>query len=996
MTRTALARQLSYRSSTVSEVFGGTKMPSRALMSAIAVHLGQDPDAWLSRWAAVLDSEGSLRDTAFAAALPGVPGVPGMPRPDRAGPRLLERDAEVRQVQALIRGAETGRSGVLVVKGEPGIGKSALLASVRPSANMVRLSVRCAENEAELAFSALSALLRPVVHLIPVLPGPQQRALQIALALRDPDPGEPSPRQMAIGMGILGLLAAAAPVVAVVDDAHWMDEASAAALSFAARRIGTEGAAVLVGVRSHEACAMDLHGHPHVELTGLSAGPARELVDRVRPDRNFDATAWARLMRWTGGNPLALIEFSRSDTPAEALRAGSSPAALPGILDRAYRKRLAPLPEGTRRALLVCAASYTGDISEITAAVGPSAQAHLEVAENAELITVAGRKVEFVHPLVRSAAYHDSTPSDRRNVHMLLARSATPEIDPDHRAWHRAEAAFGPDEQVALALDAVAERARRRGALEAVRQACRRAAELTPQPEDRARRLLAAAVGARLAGLPDEALPLLSQALDLTRDPQRVGEIQQVHQQIRQIRSEPRSVVAELAGAAATLRDEAPRAAAELLATATSAAAMGGQVGQAVAMAEEGYGLAHAATGSGTPATIVMYAYALLASGRTAEASDLLSRRNEELLAADPLAHGPEVFGYACLALTFLDEYAAADRLATLALARIASVGAAEQLSVLASGIAELRLRQGRWRAAYASAARSAALADALGQSAITGYALATLTRIEAARGSRRRCEEYAARAASILEPGGFHTVASFNRLGLAQSALAHGRYAMAAAQLESVGRRVHGSGMRTAAVIPWHGDFVEALAGANRRADAARACDAFAELADPASPPTVRAALARCRGLLAEESRAAHDHFSAALHLQVQIADPYGLARTHLAAGERFLRDRKRADADRHLSAARRLFRQTGAEPWARRAERRLGLADTGSADAERYGTLTAQEAQAAALFAEGACEEETAEALFVSVRTAESRLDAAAAKLALPSRRDLGRALR
>jgi transcriptional regulator with XRE-family HTH domain/DNA-binding CsgD family transcriptional regulator len=1004
LTRAALAERLNYRSSTVSEVFAGTKLPSSDLVSAIVANLGEDPESWLPRWAAARDFDESVRDAArvgivrtavrpVGESLPAVSDV--APVRNRLGGRLLERDAEIRLLQELVGDAEAGRSGVLVVRGEPGIGKSALLASVRPSAGTARLMVRCAENEAGLAFSALSALLRPVLHLIPELPGPQKRALQVALALRDPAADEPAPRQVAIGLGTLGLLAAAAPVVAVVDDAQWMDEASAAALAFAACRLGADGVALLVGVRSHEACAMDLSGHPHVELTGLSAGAARELVGRVRCGRGWTDASWAWLVRITGGNPLALLELSGSDAlSGPAVGRDGSPPALPEVLDGAYRKRLAPLPEGTRRALLVCAASYSGDVTEIAAAVGPTAQADLEVAEAAGLVTSTGRRVDFAHPLIRSAAYHAFAASERRRAHMLLARSLDAAGgDPDHRAWHLADAAFGPDERVAVALDGVADRAARRGALGVVRQAALRAAELTPRPEDRARRLLEAAVSARVAGLPDEALPLLSQALELTRDPHRAGEIQHVHQQIRQIRSEPREVVAELAGTATALRDEAPGAAAEMLATATSAAGMGGQITQAVAMAEEGYRLAHEATGSGTPSTTVMYAYALLASGRTRAAGDVLRDRLDALLAADPVRQGPEVFGYACLVLTFLDEYVAADRLVTHALDRITAVGALEHLAVLTSGIAELRLRQGRWRAAYAYAARSATLSDALGQPAITGYALATLTRIEAARGSRRRCMEYAARSASLLKAGGYHFVVAFNDLGLAQSALAHGQNAVAADKLAILGRRIAEADMRTASVVPWHGDLVEALVGSNRRRDAARTVEAFAALADDAAPPTTRAALARCRGLLAEEPRAAQDHFAVALHLQAQIGDPYGLARTHLVVGERFLRDRKRADADRHLTAASRLFRRVGAEPWARRADRGHGRPGVGQAEADAYSALTAQQAQAAAIFAEGATEQQTADALFVSVQTAESRLDTAAVRLGLPSRHELGR---
>src|SRR4051812_25988009 len=434
---------------------------------------------------------------------------------------LLDREVERARIDALLDGARNGTSGTLVLCGEPGIGKSALLAwAVERATGFRVLRAKGVESEADLAFSALYELTRPILDHLERLSPPQAAALRGALALA-PTSGID---RFSVYAATLGLLAAAAeehPLLCVIDDAHWLDPASADAVLFAARRLEEEGIAVLIAARADEEQRFLAAGLPTLDVVGLDEQVARDLLAST-VDHRLPAGLAERLVTATGGNPLALLELPSVLTRSQL--AGRSPIETPLLagasVERAYRGRLEPLPAATRRALLVAAASDGSELRAIAAATRADGGIEaLEAAELAGLITLGADRLEFRHPLVRAAVYSSATPPERRAAHRALGEALTGERDADRRAWHLAAAAMEPDEEVAAALERSAHSARRRGGPAEDARALERAARLTPDPDVRARRLLDAARALRASGNPGHAIDLLEQTLELTADP---------------------------------------------------------------------------------------------------------------------------------------------------------------------------------------------------------------------------------------------------------------------------------------------------------------------------------------------------------------------------------------------------------------------------------------------------------------------------------------------
>ncbi|MDX6539984.1 MAG: hypothetical protein QOI71_1594, partial [Gaiellales bacterium] len=392
---------------------------------------------------------------------------------------LLGRDAERAAIGRLLADARVGTSGVLVISGEPGIGKSALLAhAAEHTGDMRVLAARGFEGEASIPFAGLLELLRPVLGLISSLPAPQAAALRAALALGPGVRGE----RLVIGAATLGLLAAVAeerPLCVLVDDAHWLDQPSADAILFAARRVLADPVAMLVAVRSTESSPFADAGLPMLAVGGLALGASQELLTRVHAGGVPEAGA-VRLHRATGGNPLALIELAdEAESVAASLVAGPLPIAT--TVERAFAGRIARLSEAARRSLLVVAASSTADLGVIAQA-GRALEidiAALQEAEAAGLVAVSDGRVEFRHPLVRSAVHSAADPAGRRAVHAALAETLSDDRYADERAGHLGAAAFGPHAAAAGARARAAARARGRGAYAAAALAAERAARLS-------------------------------------------------------------------------------------------------------------------------------------------------------------------------------------------------------------------------------------------------------------------------------------------------------------------------------------------------------------------------------------------------------------------------------------------------------------------------------------------------------------------------------------
>jgi len=426
---------------------------------------------------------------------------------------LRGRRQQCSVLDGLLAEVRSGRSRVLVMRGEAGIGKTALLGYAAETAQDFRVArAGGVESEMELPFAALHQLCGPMLGRLGRLPSPQLEALGVAFGLRSGG----APDRFLVGLAVLGLLsevAADRPLLCLVDDAQWLDQASGQALAFVARRLDAESVALLFGTRDL-AGEGSLAGLPGLALAGLPDADARAVLASVLPGR-LDERVRDRIIAESGGNPLALLELPRGVTVA-GLAGGfgvAGPQPVAGRIEHSYRRRIAPLPEMTRLLLLLAAAEPTGDPALLWRAAGRLGIGAEDAAPaEADRLLTVGDRVTFRHPLVRSAVYQVAPAADRRRVHRALAEATDPGTDPDRRAWHRAQAAAGPDEGIAAELERSASRAQARGGLAAAAAFLERAATLTLQPARRAERALAAAQANYQAGAFDTALRLLAAA----------------------------------------------------------------------------------------------------------------------------------------------------------------------------------------------------------------------------------------------------------------------------------------------------------------------------------------------------------------------------------------------------------------------------------------------------------------------------------------------------
>src|ERR1700736_943865 len=451
--------------------------------------------------------------------------------PRRAGvAELRGRRSECQVLDRLIKAVRAGESRVLVVRGEVGVGKTALLDYLADQASgCVVARAAGVQSEMELAFAGVHQLCAPMLHHLERLPVPQRDALRTALGISS----GAAPDLFLVGLAVLGLLSEAAeqqPLLCVVDDQQWVDRASVQVLAFVARRLQAESVGLVLAARQPR---NDLAGLPGLVLEGLGEGDARAWLDSALPGP-LDPAVRDRIVAETRGNPLALLELPRGLTPAElagGFFAGTVP--LSQTIEESFRRRLEALPTETRRLVLVAAAEPVGEpllVWRAAERLGIGAQAATAAAE-AGLLEF-GARVLFRHPLVRSVAYRSAALQDRQDVHRALAEVTDPELDPDRRAWHRAQAAPGPDEEVAVELERSAGRAQARGGWAAAAAFLERAAMLTRDPARGAQRLLAAARAKRDAGAFDAALGLLVAVEAAPLDPVQAIELQRVRGQI--------------------------------------------------------------------------------------------------------------------------------------------------------------------------------------------------------------------------------------------------------------------------------------------------------------------------------------------------------------------------------------------------------------------------------------------------------------------------------
>ncbi|MBV9870859.1 MAG: AAA family ATPase, partial [Frankiaceae bacterium] len=862
---------------------------------------------------------------------------------------LYGRDAERLEIGALLEAARQSRSGALVIRGEAGVGKSALLEDARErAADMHVLHARGVESESELAFAGLHQLLRPSLSLIDRLPLAQASALQSALGLVDTV--TPAPERFLVYSACLSLLSELAerrPVLCLVDDAHWLDQASADAIKFAARRLDAEGIVMLLGVREDAARPFDAAGIPTTTVDALGDAAAAELLERTA---GVTAPAVrALLLKQTRGNPLALVELPSALSQAQLRGDEPLPEALPLTrqLEAVFHDRAARLSSATQLMLLLASADETENVEVLHragVAIGVDPYA-LDEAERAGLITIHGTRIEFRHPLVRSAVYGAAPTADRRAAHAALAAAFEGEEEyADRRAWHLASSAVGHDARVVAALDDAAARAQSRGGHIAAARALERASELSENVADRGKRLTSAAWVTSLVGRDEQALRLASRAESLVDSPEARAQLAMVRG-LAAIRSgRPHEAIATLVGAASAVADRDPGKAVEMLMIATSAAWQGYDHEAFLEVARLATALPLPPDDTaGMFVVELMRGRAAMLEGRTDEGLAIL----KQMVAIGATTDVPVHAMWASWAAIWIADDRAfgelLERSITLARPRGEFGTLADALGAYAIHCAVDQ----RFDDALIAAREAQDLAQSSGAVNLEFFPRTVLAIIGALRGDEHTAREQAGWVIDNAVARGSPLRASSASYALALLELGQGRWGEALERLEAlIPHDTEAPDPTLAWMLP---DKIEAAVRAGRPEIAASALPLFEGWASYSGTPPAQPRLAMCRALLSE-GETATEEFERALSMHA-VARPMDLARLHLTYGEHLRRARRRTDARVHLRAALTAFEALRAEPWAERA--RAELRATGETARRRDPStafhLTPQELQVA-----------------------------------------------
>jgi DNA-binding CsgD family transcriptional regulator len=907
---------------------------------------------------------------------------------------LVGREAEQRRLAAVLDTARAGRSEVLAVVGEAGVGKSALLDDTASRADgMTVLRARGVQSETHVPFAGLFELLRPALGRIDRLAQPQAVALESALALR---PAQAHDR-FAVGAATLGLLAVLAedrPLLVLVDDAHWLDGSSAAALLFAVRRALADALAVVLAVREGEPSLLDGADLPCLNLRGLHPPAAAELVRRHAAEPVPEATL-DRLQRETGGNPLALLELAAErpalDAPLEA------PSPVVTSVARVYLRRCQALPESARDLLLLAAAGESSDLLVQTTAARRLGLdlTDLAPAEAAGLVQVGDDRVTFRHPLVRLAVYADATPDRRRRTHRALAE-ALPDVDADRRAWHLALAALGPDDAASAALEQAGDRARARSAYDVASRAFERAAHLAPEESRRAQLSYEAADAAWLCGRATRAVELLEAVRARASPPELAASIEHLHGHIATRRgpvSHGRAVL--LAAAERTASFDADRAVV-MLAEALNAAFYAGDAPAMRHVAERIAAIAPAGTSRRTAFFATMaQGMAEIFSGSGERGCELVRRAVGLLGRSDELAGDPRLLAWVVMGPLWLREArvgaALVDRAVDLARQQLA-VGV---LPFLLGHVALEQTATDRWAEAEATFSEAIVLARETAQRTDLTSALSRLAWLEARQGKEDACRDHAAEALSLSRELGLGLCEIWAHAALTDLELGLGRPERALQHAQRHQAALDRLDVRDVDLSPVP-ETVDALLRLRQHERARPLVDRFVADAAAKGQPWATARALRCRGLLVEEA-GLDDVFGEALDLHERAGDGFETARTQLAYGERLRRAGTRVRAREQLRAAAETFDRLGARPWADLV--RAELAASGETARRREPStahdLTPQELQIALMLAQGRTTREAAAAVFLSPKTIEYHLRSVYRKLGVSSRAALAAAL-
>ena len=910
----------------------------------------------------------------------------------RRSPVLLGRASEREALDRLLENVRGGQSAVLVIRGEAGVGKTALLHHCARQASGFRVArVAGVESEMELPFAALHQLCAPMLDRLDALPEPQQAALCVALGLAS----GAAPDRFLIALAALSLLAEVAaerPLLCFVDDAHWLDAASAQVLGFVARRLLAESVAIVFAVRDPRG-ERELAGLPELMLAGLPEEDARALLATVTPGR-LDERVRDRFVAETRGNPLAILELPRA-LAATQLPGGfglEGAYALPGRIEESFLQRLEALPDDARLLLLVAAAEPVDDPLRVWRAaerlgIGFSA-ATVDATE--ELLTI-GERVRFRHPLVRSAVYRSATLQERRAVHLALAEATDEQIDPDRRAWHLAAAAAGPDEQVAVELERSAGRAQARGGLAAAAAFLQRAVALTADPARRVDRALAAAEASLQAGVFDVARRLLATAEVGPLDELQRARLDLLRAEASYSESRGSDAPALLLRAAKTLDPLDPKLARETYLDAWSAALFAGRLastGSLHHVSREALARPTAA-GPRRPSDLLLHGFSLaLTDGRSA-AAPVLERAAKGFAGRGASVEEVLRWGWlATAAAVMVWDYETCVAVATRGVLLAREAGALAVLAVSANVLAQAMALGGESRSAALLVAEADSVTEATGAQ-VAPYGALVLAGLQG-----REAEAATVIDATIHDAtaGGQGTAVQYAHWARSMLLNGLGRYheALTAAQDAS-------NDTPELFVSVWA--LSELIEAAARSEDPARASSALERLAEATSAAETDWGLGiavRSRALLSEGETAERLYQEAIERLGRTRLRPE-LARAHLLYGEWLRRRSRRVDARAQLRAAHAQLTSLGMEAFAERARRELVAAGERirKRTVETRDDLTAQERQIAQLAREGLSNPEIGARLFLSPRTVEWHLRKVFAKLGIRSRSELAGAL-
>lgn len=904
---------------------------------------------------------------------------------------LLGRDGEREQIDRLFDETRAGASNTLVLRGEAGIGKTALLEYAISQAGGARvLRCRGVEWESELPFSGLVELLAPLVDSIPELPETQRAALAGVLALAPPVAVDRFAAYVAT-LSLLAQTSRSGPLLVVIDDAHWLDGSSTEALAFVAKRLRAEGILLLVALRDEGRSPFVERGFRQLAVTGLDSGAAEELLLRHHP--GLEQPVVRTILEASGGNPLALRElpafFDVEGMPSEVEPLRTGP-----VIEDAFLRRVRRLPAETQRALVVASAGGTVGRHTILAALERLGlpRGALDPAEETGLIAGGTDHVVFRHPLVRSAVYSGASPKERRAVHRALAEASGPDaLDP--RAWHRAAGTEAPDESVAVELEEAGRRARARNAHGPSALAFERAARLTPEVESRSRRLYEAGVSLAETDQSEQALALLAEVVDLTADAELRADAQHLRGRLLVSRGAKDSGDLLLREGLRIVERDRTRGTI-MVAESIGAHLWAFNLRGAIGVADEVERIAR-------PGDALADLYVEISVGfAQVHAGDVERARGLALSAADRLEGEGESRGsvYVAMLLTLVEEYERARPLLSRVVAEARTASALSTLAYALTPLGVLELRSGNWTAASAALEEAVELTALVASVGDQAWAHVTLARLEACRGNRIACQAHADEALGIARSLGLatHIFQTSAAIGLLE--LGAGRAQDAIAHLRSGLHLVHECGSNDAHCQSYLSpDLIEAYVRAGELAEAKSVLERYEAAVEQTKVASARALALRCRGLVVDHAEI-DDVFGRALHAHDDARgfNPFEQARTRYCFGERLRRAKRRGEAKRELEAALETFERLSARPWVESARSELALAGHEKREARPdsfESVLTPQELRVALVVATGVTNREVAAQLFLSVKTIENHLSHVFEKLGIRSRAELAR---